>query len=240
MPALTLRRAREEALDSPLPLRAVVALPRVNLLPPEIAQQRRLRRAKGALAGAGALTVGLVALLYVGATGAVADAQSQLDTASAGQARLRSEAATYRDVTAVYAGAAAAKATLVQAMGQEVRWSRLLGDLSLTVPDTVWLKSLTFTQAAAAGAAGAPTGGTTAAAGGAAAIGSASFSGVGFSHDDVALWLESLAGQKGYADPYFSQSSEALIGRRKVVTFTSTTTVTADALSGRYTTRTGR
>jgi Tfp pilus assembly protein PilN len=192
------------------------------------------------LAGAGAVAVGLVALLYVGASGSVGDAQAQLDAASSRQASLQSEAAGYRDVTAVYAGAAAAKATLVQAMGQEVRWSRLLNDLSLTVPDTVWIKSLTFTQGTTAGAGTPAAPAKTATPGGAAALGNASFTGVGFSHDDVALWLESLAGQKGYADPYFSQSNEALIGRRKVVTFTSTTTVTADALSGRYTTQTGR
>ena len=43
-------------------------------------------------------------------------------------------------------------------------------------------------------------------------IGTVTVSGVGFSHDDVAVWLESLAGQKGYANPYFSSSTESLIG----------------------------
>ncbi len=61
------------------------------------------------------------------------------------------------------------------------------------------------------------------------------FTGVGFAHDDVAVWLESLAKQKGYANPYFANSTEALIGTRKVVNFTSTTTLTSAALSGRYT-----
>ena len=38
---------------------------------------------------------------------------------------------------------------------------------------------------------------------------------VGFKHDDVAVWLESLAKQKGYVNPYFSSSTEALIGTRQ-------------------------
>ena len=66
-------------------------------------------------------------------------------------------------------------------------------------------------------------------------IGTVTFVGVGFSHDDVAVWLESLAKQKGYKDPYFSNSTEALIGTRKTVNFTSTVTLTPEALSGAYT-----
>ena len=53
-------------------------------------------------------------------------------------------------------------------------------------------------------------------------IGTVTFSGVGFNHDDVAVWLESLAKQKGYANPYFSTSTEALIGTRTTVNFAST------------------
>jgi hypothetical protein len=60
------------------------------------------------------------------------------------------------------------------------------------------------------------------------------FTGVGFKHDDVAVWLESLASQKGYANPYFSTSTEALLGTRKTVNFTSTATLTPAAYSGRY------
>jgi hypothetical protein len=68
-----------------------------------------------------------------------------------------------------------------------------------------------------------------------AGIGTVTFTGVGFSHDDVAVWLESLATQKGYANPYFSSSTETLLGTRKTVNFTSTATLTPAAYSGRYT-----
>ena len=52
---------------------------------------------------------------------------------------------------------------------------------------------------------------------------------------DVAAWLDSLANQKGYSNPYFSSSTESLIGPRTVVDFESTATLNADALSGAYT-----
>ena len=53
------------------------------------------------------------------------------------------------------------------------------------------------------------------------------------------MWLESLAKQEGYADPYFSNSTEALIGTRKTVNFTSTVTLTPKALSEDYTASAG-
>ena len=207
----------------------LVALPKVNLLPPEIAERARFRKVQAGLGGGLLAAVGVVALLYVGAVGSVNDAQAELDTATAQGAALRAETAKYADVKAVYARAAAAQAMLTQAMGEEVRYSQFLNDLSLTVPDNVWLKDVTFAQAPVPAAVGATEPG----------IGTVSFTGVGFSHDDVAVWLESLAKQKGYANPYFTNSTKAFVGSRATVNFTSTVTLTPAALSGRYTTPAG-
>ena len=201
------------------------SLPRVNLLPPEIAETRRVRRIQIGLGGAVLGAVGIVALLYVAASSSVASAQTDLDAATANGTRLQAETAKYRDVTAVYDRAAAAQAMLTQAMGEEVRYSRLLTDLSLSIPENVWIKNLSFTQAAAPAALGSTITG----------IGSMNVTGVGFKHDDVAVWLESLAGQKAYTNPYFASSTEALMGSRKTVNFTSTATLTPAAYSGRYT-----
>ena len=204
-------------------------LPRVNLLPPEIQAGRRLRRIKAGLGAGVALTVGAVALGYVAAAGSVSDADGELAVAAAQASTLRAEAAKYSDVSAVYARAAAAEAMLTEAMGEEVRYSRFLSDLSLSIPEQVWLKSLTFSQSATPAAVGSTEPG----------IGTVTVAGVGFNHDDVALWLESLAGQQGYTNPYFSSSTESLIGTRTVVDFTSTATLTSEAFSREYTKPTG-
>jgi Tfp pilus assembly protein PilN len=203
----------------------VVALPKVNLLPPEIAEQARFRKVQVGLAGGVLAAVGVVALLYVGASSSLSEANTELETATATSAQLQAESAKYADVTTVYANAAAAEAMLTQAMGEEVRYSQFLNDLSLTVPENVWIKNVSFAQAAVPPALGSTEPG----------IGTVTFTGVGFKHDDVAVWLESLAKQKGYVNPYFSSSTEALIGTRKTVNFTSTVTMTPDALSKRYT-----
>jgi len=203
----------------------VVALPKVNLLPPEIAEQARFRKVQAGLAGGVLAAVGVVALLYVGASSSLGEANTELETAQATSTQLQAESAKYADVTAVYAQAAAAQAMLAEAMGQEVRYSRFLSDLGLSVPENVWITSLAYAQAPVDPAVGATEPG----------VAKLTVSGKGFSHEDVALWLESLAAQSTYANPYFSTSTEALIGTREFVDFTSTASLTPAALSGRYT-----
>ncbi len=209
----------------------VALLPRVNLLPPEIAERRAFRRIQIGLGAAVLASVAVVGLLYVSSTQGVTSAQQELDTATAQQTTLTAQAAKFRNVTAVYAQAAAAQAQLTTALGDEVRYSQLLNDLSLSVPSNVWLRNVSYIQGASVGA---PA--TVPVAGGVAPVGTFTVSGIGYSHDDVAAWLESIAGLKTYANPYFSTSTEALLGNTKaVVNFTTTADVTSKALSGRFT-----
>jgi Tfp pilus assembly protein PilN len=216
-----------------------VTLPRVNLLPPEIAEKRAFRRIQIGLSATVLVAVAGVGLLYSSAASSVSNAQSDLDAATATGADLKAQAAEYSEVTASYARAAAAQVMLQTAMGDEVRYSQLLNDLSLSVPSNVWLKSITYTQTAPASASASASAPVTAAATTPAStalspIGTLSATALAFSHDDVALWLESLSGLKTYANPYFSASTEELIGVRKVVSFTSSAVVTGAAQSGRY------
>jgi Tfp pilus assembly protein PilN len=203
-------------------------LPRVNLLPPEIAQKRAFRRVQMCMGGAVLGSVAVVGLLYLSAAHGVTSAQSDLDAARTQQATLQQQVSSYAGVTAIYNAADAAQAQLTVAMGDEVRYSQLLNDLSLAIPGNVWLTSLSYTQGGPAAAAAA------ASAGGVAPIGTGTFQGVAFSHDDVATWLEAMGRLKTYANPFFSSSTEALIGSRPSVNFSSTVDVTPTAQSHRY------
>jgi Tfp pilus assembly protein PilN len=213
-----------------------VTLPRVNLLPPEIAEGRAFRRIQMGLGCAVLAAVGVVGMLYVSAAQGVSSARSDLATATKQNAQLQLDTAKYNDVTAVYARANAAQNMLQSAMGDEVRYSQLLNDLSLSVPSNVWLKNIAYVQTPPASPAGAT--GTAAATPTAphalTPIGTFTATAVAFSYDDVAVWLESISGLKAYANPYFSSSSESLLGTRKIVDFSSTAVVTSAAQSGRY------
>ena len=215
----------------------VPVMPRVNLMPPEIAEAARFRRVQFAMGGAVVAAVAIVGALYVNAHSKVGAAQSDLDAATAESTNLNSQLASLASVQDVYTQVGQRQTMLQQAMGGEVRWSFYLTDLSLKVPDNVWLTSLEATQsdlgfASTPGAVPvAPVAGTVA---GPATIAEISYSGIAFDHDNVASWLDALAKEKGFVNPYFTNSSENFIGPKRTVNFTGTVGVTDVAKSDRF------
>lgn len=205
-------------------------LPRVNLLPPEIAERAAFQRVQLGLGAAVVATLGVMGLLFVSASHGVTAANEDLASAQSRGTQLQSQAAAFRDVTATYAAARAAQLQLTSAMSDEVRYSQLMNDLALSIPSSVWVNSVNFAQTTAAALPGVTA---------TPPIGTMTVSGTGFTHEDVALWLESLSGGKNYANAYFSNSTEALLGTRKIVNFSTTADVTVSARSGRYTKSTG-
>jgi Tfp pilus assembly protein PilN len=206
--------------------------PSVNLMPAEIAEAARFRRFQLCMGAAVVGAIVVVGALYVHGHSAVSDANAQIAQAQQEQATVQTELTSLNGVSAVYAQVAAKEGMLQQAMGGEVDWSTYLSDLSLRVPDNVWLSNLQATQTdTGLTAPVAPAAGTLTPTG----IGTITFSGVAFSHDDVATWLDVLAKEKGFANAYFSNSTKATIGKKPVVNFTSSVDVTDQARSNRFT-----
>jgi Tfp pilus assembly protein PilN len=206
-------------------------LPRVNLLPPEIQEAARFRRFQLAMVATGVAAVAIVGALDYNAHQSVDHANSDLAASKATETSLTNTKAGLQSVQDVYDQVAAKKAMLTQAMGPEIRWSFYLTDLSLKIPDHVWLNSVTATETVPGttqAPAQSPTALTTA------GVGTVNFGGVAFSHDDVATWLDALAKERGYTNAYFTNSTKTKLGPRDVVNFTSSVTLTQAALSGRY------
>lgn len=213
----------------------VATLPRVNLLPPEIEEQRRFRQVQVGL-GAGVLAAaGVVGALFLLSSLQVGDAQEELDGAKSRNVTLQARANAFAEVPLVYAQVEAAEAQLTEAMGKEVRWSYFMNDLSLRTPNKVWLTTMTVTQnVEPAPTAAAPVPGLLQP-----GIGTVTFDGKGYAHNDVAAWLDALAKQKGLTQPYFTSSTAELIGDERAVSFSSQATITEEALSGRFTQKAG-
>jgi Tfp pilus assembly protein PilN len=223
----------------------LAAFPRVNLIPDEIAQEARVRRAKLVLGGAIAASVVAAAGMYVMAAGEVTSAQQDLDVATARSATLAAEATKYADVPKVRADLASAQAQQALAMGGEVRWSFMLNNLALTIPQGTSLSSFKATISGAAPDASAPTASNTATAGSATSvlgqpgIGSISYEGEAADNAKVAAFLEAMTKSTGLLDPFATQatkeqgSTDAATGG-KGVTFTAQATVGDAALSHRY------
>jgi Tfp pilus assembly protein PilN len=206
-----------------------VATPRVNLLPPEIAERSRLRKAQLAMAGTGLAAVAVVGVMYMQQSAKVADAQEAKAAAEADHVRLQSDVRALQNVADTYAQVDTAKQTLDQAMHFEVLWSGYLHDLTLTIPETVWLREMTvkmdLEKAQGVQPAVFDPG-----------LGTVQFQGTALEHVDVASWLERLAGEKGYSNPYFTKSEDVFAGDQTTVLihFDSTVNLTEKALSGRY------
>jgi Tfp pilus assembly protein PilN len=198
----------------------------VNLLPPEIHEAARFRRFQLAMAGAGVVAVAVVGVLTYMAHNDVSNAKAQVTAAQAEKTSLMKQQASLQYVADIRTQVDAKKAMLVQAMSPEIRWSYYMTDLSLRIPDHVWLTNVTAAEASGQAASSAVT---------QPGVGTVNFSGVAFSHDDVATWLDSLAKERGFTNAYFSNSTKGLIGTRQVVNFTSSVTLSPAALSGRFT-----
>lgn len=192
----------------------------INLLPPEVAEQRGRRRRIGmAVFGA----IAYVALLGVGvlywdskvsAAREEVDAQLEVnqtlegDVVSLGDAgELRSQ---YQD-----------KSDLVRtALATDVDWGILLNDLARLLPPRVWVETFSGTIVAET------TPGV---------LGQVAFSGVGFDFPDVSAWLRALDSDQfnGVTGTWVSTVSESTIGEAEVVTFNSTAVLTNAAATNR-------
>jgi Tfp pilus assembly protein PilN len=218
---------------------AVAAMPRVNLMPPEIAEAARFRRLQLAMGGAVLISAVLVGGLYSHAKSGISAAQSQLTSAQAQQTLAQHKLNSLSSVKKTFADVQSKQQLLQQAMGQEIRWSYMLNDLSFRIPSNVWLTSVSATESTV-GTTATTAAPTTALPGSTATtIGTVAFSGIAIQHDDVAAWLDALAKEKGFTQATFSKEAEIAIGARGVVSFDTSVQLDLHALSNRYTHKAG-
>jgi Tfp pilus assembly protein PilN len=210
---------------------ASATLPRVNLLPPEIHERRRLQQVQAAVLVGVVAVVGGVGFLYYQGTHKVDDAKQELARVDAQNSQLTRQLATFSDVKATAAQLAASEALLTQAAGTEIRWSEYLADFGF-LPRNSWMTSLTLTSSLSAGTLQNPVQAEP-------TIGSVTLNGVSMKYPDLATWLDGLAEQqngkqqKMLENVYLSKAGEAYIGDTKVVNFDATADVPAAGLSGR-------
>jgi Tfp pilus assembly protein PilN len=204
-------------------------VPKVNLLPREILQGRRLARVKRAL-GAG---VGVTLVLCAAATGwamaAASSAQEDYDAAQSRGAILKTEQARYAAVPKVLGLIQAAGTARERAMSTDVLWYGFLSDLAVTTPKGVTLSGMQVALDAPAASSDplVPAG-----------IGSVTFTGTAQHFPDVAAWLDAVGTVHGLDGSSLQSATragtEAAQAAGSGVNFSSTITVTSKALTHRY------
>jgi len=237
---MTVQLAKEssdvEAAPEPGPVRIPWApIPKVNLLPIEIIENRRFRRTQILL---GAAVLGAVALAGAGVVWAqqgVGTANDELAASEFRVSNLQNEQTRYADVPLVLAQVDAATAARTQAMGTDVLWYRYLNDIRGAQPADVKLDSLSLTLTAA----------TTTATGtdalSVAGIGTVTTTGTAAEYSQVSAWLEALNKLNGTSSSSLSNAAKAAVAAdpKKAVTFAVGAVITSDALSNRYVKKAG-
>lgn len=192
----------------------------INLLPPEVAEERSRRRRVGMLILAGiAYVLLLVAGVFYWNT-RVSAARAEVDIQEEINAGLEQQVAALADARGLQAEFQS-KALLVQeALAKDVDWGIFLNDLSRLLPERVWVEA--FNGAIVEGQS-------------AEVVGQVTFSGIGFDFPDLSEWLRSLesAGFSGVIGPWVSTASESTIGEEEVISFTSTAVLTTGAVTDR-------
>jgi Tfp pilus assembly protein PilN len=186
----------------------------VNLLPRDVPVKSFAANRGVAFGGVGgaALVTAVLATMVLGAGGAVSEKQAELDS-------LRAQiAAVPRPVEQDSGGDAqlavekgARVGALSLALNGRVAWDRVLRQVSLVLPEDVWLTTLSANAPAAAAAAGEE---------GAATATGFTLVGSTYSQDGVARFLSRLSVVPDLANVRLMSSQSTLVGRRELVQFT--------------------
>jgi Tfp pilus assembly protein PilN len=191
----------------------------VNLLPRDDSKGQRRQPGAVLLTAVlgGVLVTALLAGLFLTSSSAVSDRQSELDTARAELAAIPPPPEAPVDSTGLETEKSARVTLLGKALAARVAWDRVLREISLVLPDDVWLDSL---AANAADPNFVPQPGKTEAPPGAFTI-----TGFSYSHDGVARLLSRLSVIPSLDRPSLGSSVVDTTKARNVVKFTITASV---------------
>ena len=193
----------------------------VNLLPIDVrVGRRRPPAAPLAVAAAGVLAASLLTVAFLSANGRVDEREQEL-TALERELETTRRAAKPKPAQSGLAAEREQRFTaLNDAMTKRLAWDRILRELSLVVPDDVWLSSLT-----AGGAAGTTT---TTPDPAAAAAQTLTFNGFTYTQESVARLLTRLDLAPDLANVKLQKSSVTEVGSQQIYGFT----ILADLTNG--------
>jgi Tfp pilus assembly protein PilN len=184
----------------------------VNLLPrDEVKRSFEAKRGVifGAAFGAALVTAALVSMT-ISAGGAVGEKQAELETLRTEIAAIPAPVVKDANVNDVLAAEKSARVgAMSAALTSRVAWDRVLRQVSLVLPEDVWLTSLNATAPSPATAAGAVTGTS-----GFTLIGST------YSQNGVARFLSRLAVIPDLENVRLQSSESVLVNERQLVQFT--------------------
>jgi Tfp pilus assembly protein PilN len=183
----------------------------VNLLPTEVREGQRSRRALAAvILGVGAV-VFLLLFIYTLQAARLANANHKLAAQQAFNQGLQTQINSLQQFAQLKAEVALRQTLTQQALQNEVRWSGVLRDVSMVIPNQMWLTGLsgTITEVSPSSGGAAPATGTApAVAGPQTQVGTIQFSGMASDNPTLALWLSRLVRVRGWENSWLSTAQK--------------------------------
>jgi Tfp pilus assembly protein PilN len=200
----------------------------VNLLPADVQERQRTRRLTAAVILAVGAVVVLLFFVFVLQAARLSDANHRLSAQQAANAELQTKIAGLQEFAQLKSEVAARQVLTASAMDGEVLWSSVLRDVSMVIPDKVWLTGMSGTLnpvlTPVAPAAPAPAPDASASPGAAPApgaapvtpavspeetlIGSIQFQGMADDHPSVAQWLTRVEQVTGWVNAWITNATE--------------------------------
>jgi len=196
----------------------------VNLMPREVAKAKSSRLSPPVLTAVivGVLVVVVLAAGFVRGSSKVAHKRTELDAARAELALIPAPVASDAASSTLATARTQRIAALQGALNGRISWDRILREISLVLPNDVWLTGLTL-QAPEPVAPVVPTDGTTTAAPTVAAPAATptdfTMNGKAFTHVGVARLLKRLALIPDLANVTLGHSTRTAVGNRAAVEF---------------------
>ena len=193
----------------------------VNLLPTGVREKQKTRRVTVAAVVGVAGAMMILLLVYVLQVGRLASASRQLTAQESINRDYRSKIQALQPFADLKTNVANRQALVAQLMQGEILWSGVLHDLSMVLPDQMWLTGMTGTlnTSGAAGSGAASAG----------LAGNIQFQGYSFDHPTVTLWLVRLQEVHGWVNAWISNAARTDFNNHSLVQFVSSVDLTTDA-----------
>ena len=174
----------------------------VNLLPPELRHRQRTRQLTLAIVAGVAVVLLLLVGVFLLESARVGRINDALDAQNARNGQLQARINVLQRFDQLKQQVDQ-RQVLVQGLeATDVLWSGVLHDLSMVIPNQVYLTQMSGTVNVAAGS-------STTQASPQGLIGTLQFQGISLTHPDVALWLTRLSEVDGWVNPWVSQSTKS-------------------------------
>ncbi len=189
----------------------------VNLLPAEIKVRKQVRRTTALVVSAGVAVVAFLFFVFVLQSARLVSVNGTLQQQEGVNSSLNTQVASLSRFEELKQTLANREALLSSLESGEVLWSGVLRDVSMVIPDQVYLTSLS------AGAGG-QQGGTIP---GASMVGSIQFGGVAADYPTVSKWLTRLEEVTGWVNSWVGNAGES--GTDGRVSFSGSVDLTSEA-----------